>query len=165
MAARNRLARILSKLDVLPQSLRSRAVTMLMGRVVPYVATSDVQIEELTAERCIASIPNHRQVRNHIGGIHAAAMALLAETATGFVVAVNVPDTHVPVIKTLRVDYRKRLKGAMRVEAWLTQDQRGRIQAEDKGEVTVHVRATDEAGQEPIECEMVWAWIPKQRRG
>ncbi len=164
MSAPNRLARVLAKFDVFPKPLRSRAITLFMGRMVPYVSTSDVRIELLTRERCVASLPNHRQVRNHIGGIHAAAMALLAETATGFVVAMNVPDTHVPVIKTLHVDYKKRLQGMLRVEAWLTEDQRERIRTEDKGDVSVHVRATDEAGQEPIACEMTWAWIPKQRR-
>ncbi len=164
MPANNRLARVLARFDLLPKPLRRRMVTLFMGRMVPYVSTSDVQIEELTAERCVVSIPNHRQVRNHIGGIHAAAMALVGETATGFVVAMNVPDTHVPVIKTLKVDYKKRLKGGLRVEAWLTEEQRDRIRAEDKGDVTVSVRATDDAGQEPILYEMVWAWIPKQRR-
>jgi hypothetical protein len=34
----------------------------------------------------------------------------------------------------------------------------------DKGEVTVPVTITDESGGEPIQCEMVWAWVPKARR-
>jgi hypothetical protein len=50
------------------------------------------------------------------------------------------------------------------VEAWLTSEQRELIAKEEKGDVVVGVRATDESGQEPIECEMIWAWIPKKRR-
>jgi hypothetical protein len=26
------------------------------------------------------------------------------------------------------------------------------------------VTITDESGGEPIQCEMVWAWVPKARR-
>lgn len=163
MPEKNKLARTLSAFAKLPSPLRRRVVSMFMGRMVPYVGTSHVQIDEMTAERVVASIPNRRDVRNHIGGIHAVAMALLAETATGFVVGMNVPDSHVPVIKTLRVDFKRRLKGGLRVEAWLTEEQRTRILTEDKGDVAVQLRATDDSGQAPIECEMIWAWVPKKR--
>ena len=38
------------------------------------------------------------------------------------------------------------------------------MQASDKGEVTVQVTVTDEAGINPVECEFVWAWIPSAPR-
>ena len=34
------------------------------------------------------------------------------------------------------------------------------MRASDKGEVTVQVTVTDEAGTQPVECEFTWAWIP-----
>ena len=34
---------------------------------------------------------------------------------------------------------------------------------EDKGDVLVDVVVTDESGESPIVCEMVWAWVPKKR--
>lgn len=37
-------------------------------------------------------------------------MTLLAETATGFVVALNLPDDRVPVVKSLSLELRKRAK-------------------------------------------------------
>jgi hypothetical protein len=33
----------------------------------------------------------------------------------------------------------------------------------EKGEVSVAVRLTDEAGVEPAEATMIWAWTPKRR--
>jgi len=30
--------------------------------------------------------------------------------------------------------------------------------------VTVPVSITDQSGQSPIQCEMVWAWVPKVRK-
>jgi acyl-coenzyme A thioesterase PaaI-like protein len=161
--AKNRLARTLSIFDKLPTPLRVRATSLFMGRMVPFVGTSHVRIEEMTPRRVVVSVPNHPSVRNHIKGIHAAAMTLAAETATGFVVGMNVPDDRLPLMKSLKVAFRRRLQGGLRVEAWLTEPQIDEIRREEKGEVLVSVRATDDSGQEPIECEMIWAWVPKKR--
>lgn len=108
-------------------------------------------------------LKSRRKVHNHIKGIHAAAMALLAETATGLVVGMNLPDDRLPLIKSLHVDYLKRASGDLKAVATLTPEQRTLILSEPKGEVTVAVRVSDSEGKEPIRCEMVWAWVPKRR--
>ena len=113
--------------------------------------------------KAVASIANRKRVQNHIGGVHAAAMVLVAENTTGLVVGMNVPDTAVPVVKSLKVDFVKRATGSLRAEATLTDEQCERIRTEPKGDVTVNVRVTDEAGVEPIQWEIIWAWTPKRR--
>lgn len=163
MSFSNNLNRVVSKLDFLPPNLRSGVISRIFGRVVPYVGTSGLRYEELTSERVVVSIRNRRPIQNHINGVHAAAMALLAETATGFAVGMNLPDDKLPLIKTLKVDYVKRTKGDMRAVATLTKEQVRQIRTEPKGEVSVPVIVTDESGEEPIRCEMLWAWVPKQR--
>lgn len=85
----------------------------------------------------MVSIRNRRPVQNHINGVHAAAMALLAETATGFVVGMNLPDDKLPLIKSLKVDYLKRTKGDMRAVATLTPEQVQLVRTTPKGEVLV----------------------------
>ena len=80
-------------------------------------------------------------------------MALLAETATGFVVGINLPDDKLPLIKSLKVDFYKRTKGDMRAVATLTAEDVARITSEPKGELWVPVSVTDESGDEPIKCE------------
>jgi acyl-coenzyme A thioesterase PaaI-like protein len=139
-------------------------LSLAVGRVVPFVGTSRLRIEELGEERVIASIHNRRRVQNHIQGVHAAAMALLAETASGFVVGMNLPDDKLPLIKSLKVDFKKRTRGDMRVVATLSSEQRERIRAEERGDLLVEVHVTDESGSEPIQCEMLWAWVPKKRK-
>jgi acyl-coenzyme A thioesterase PaaI-like protein len=111
----------------------------------------------------VVSIRNRRPVQNHIKGVHAAAMALLAETASGFLVGMNLSDDKLPLIKTLKVDYLKRTKGDMRAVATLSEEQKQQIYHQPKGEVSVSVIVTDESGEEPIRCEMLWAWVPKKR--
>jgi acyl-coenzyme A thioesterase PaaI-like protein len=165
MTARpNQLSRQLAKFKGLPDALRPGLVSFMLGNVVPMVGTASLRFEEVSSERVVVSIRNRRKVRNHIKGVHAAAMALLAETATGFCVGMNLPDDKLPLIKTLHVDYLKRAQGDMRAVASLRPEQIEQILTQDKGEVTVPVSITDESGQEPIACSMVWAWVPKQRK-
>ena len=152
-AVRNQLNRTVAKFDGLPTPLRRAALSFVLGNVVPYIGTSKLRFDELKSERVVVSVKNRRRVQNHIKNVHAAAMALLAETATGFCVT----------IKTLKVDYLKRTQGDMRAVAQLSPEQIRLIQTLDKGEVTVPVSITDASGGEPISAEMVWAWVPKKR--
>ena len=82
---------------------------------------------------------------------------------TGYVVGMNIPDTSVPVIKTIKADYTKRSKGDMKAVATLTKSQISAMHANEKGETSVKVTVTDGEGKEPIIVEMVWAWTPKKR--
>ena len=163
MTAPNKLAKSLAPLEKLPKGMGRVARTLILGNLVRFVGTAKLDVEELTTHRAIISIKNRKRVRNHIGSVHAAAIALLAETATGFVVGMNVPDSGAPVIKSLKVEYKKRVKGALRAEATLTEEQVTQIRTIEKGEVTVPVKVTDETGGEPVICEMIWAWTPKRK--
>jgi acyl-coenzyme A thioesterase PaaI-like protein len=164
MAKQSRMQRTVTTLNRLPGFLRRRAMSMVIGKTVPFVGTSRLYIEELTGERVVVSIANRRRVQNHIRGVHAAAMTLLAETASGFVVGMNLPDDKLPLIKSLKVDFKKRTKGAMRVVATLTPEQREKIKTTERGELLVETHVTDESGEEPIQCEMLWAWVPRKKK-
>ena len=159
----NQVQKLISATQWLPPNLRAKAISAVLGKVVPYVGTSGLLYEELTPERVVVSIRNRKKVQNHINNVHAAAMALLAETATGFCVGINLPDDKLPLIKSLKVDYLKRSQGDMVAVAHLKPEDIVRIQTEPKGEVLVSVTVTDESGNEPIKCEMLWAWVPKRR--
>jgi acyl-coenzyme A thioesterase PaaI-like protein len=165
MAFSNRITRVLDRLGFLPEGLRWWAFTLAFGRIVPFVATGRVRIERAAETEAVLSLANRRQVQNHIKGVHAAAVALLAETATGLLVGLNIPDSAVPLLKTLHIDYTKRAHGGLRAVATLTPEQIAHMRTEDKGEVTVPVTITDEEGGQPVKCQMVWAWIPRARKG
>jgi acyl-coenzyme A thioesterase PaaI-like protein len=107
---------------------------------------------------------NRKKVQNHIGSVHAAGMALLAESATGFIVGVNLPGDKLPLIKNMNLNYVKRATGDMQAVASLSDQQILQLQTQDKGEVTVKVTVTDAMGIEPVVAEMVWAWVPKVKK-
>ncbi len=160
----NRLVRALRMLERVPKPARPWLRNRVLQRAVPFTGTAGLNYTLMTPERVEIAIANQRRVQNHIQGVHAAAMALLAETATGMVVGMNVRDDCLPLAKQMRIDFKKRAVGALRATATLTPEQRAEMQQKDKGEVTVPVRVTDESGAEPIECEFIWAWIPSGPR-
>lgn len=159
----NRLEKALSPLSRLPAPLRKSSLSLVLGRAVPFVGTAGLVVEELSPERAVVRVANRRRVQNHIHGVHAAAMALLAETATGFVVGMNVPDDKLLVVKSMKIDFKTRATGGLRAVATLTPDQRELVQRAEKGEVHVAVTVTDEEGKQPVVCELVWAWLPKKK--
>jgi len=159
----NKLARIVDNLSKLPAGMDMAAISFAVGKLVKFAGTSGVEFVTLTSSTVHVRVRNRKKVQNHIGSVHAAAMALLAETATGIVVGMNVPDDRTPVIKTLKVDYLKRAKGDMEAIATLTPEDIERIRTTEKGDIVVPVKVTDGEGKEPITCEMTWAWVPKRR--
>ena len=163
MTARNVLSRAVAKVSSLPPSLRGHLITALFTRQVRFAGTGGVRFLELAEGRAVLDLRNRRKVRNHIGGVHAAAMALLAETATGAVLGMTIPDTHLPLLKSMKVDYVRRARGGLRAEATLPPEMRQRVLTEEKGDFAVPIRVTDEDGEEPIRCEMVWAWVPRKK--
>ena len=163
MTQPNALSRALAAAQKLPTPLRRAAMTTMFTFKVKFAGTGGVKIEEAGDGRAVLTMKNRRRVQNHIGGIHAAGMALLAESATGVAFGLSVRDTHLPLLKSMKIDYVRRAQGDLRAEATLSHDQQQALQSQDKGDAAVAVKVTDSAGEEPIRCEFVWAWVPKKR--
>jgi acyl-coenzyme A thioesterase PaaI-like protein len=151
------------RLEEVPVYFRPWFRSVVMGRAVPLTGTAKLRYQVMTQELVEIRIANVRKVQNHIEGVHAAATTLLAETATGMVVGMNVRDDCIPLVKELNVQFKKRATGALKAVATLTAEQRELMRSTDKGEVIVPVTVTDETGIEPVECQFIWAWIPAKR--
>ena len=90
-------------------------------------------------------------------------MALAVESATGMVIGMNVPDSHLPLCKSMHVDFVKLCKGNITAEATLSEEDRKRITTEEKGSLFVECTVVDSEGKAPIKAAMEWAWVPKNR--
>ncbi len=133
-----------------------------IGKFVKFVGTAGIHFEEMSCHRVSITLPNKSRVQNHIGQIHAAATTLLAETATGMVVGMNIPDNKLPLMKNLSVRFIKRSQGQQKAIATLTDQQISQIRETDKGDVSVSVKITDETEEEVVIAEMNWAWVLKK---
>lgn len=159
----NRLQRTITKIDKLPKLIRTPVRSFIIGRVIPFAGTASCQVELLTPEQCIVKIANKRKVQNHIKSVHAAAMALLSESATGFVTGMSVPDDRLLVLKSMELVYLKRASGDMTAHAQLDPEQISYIEQTPKGELSIPVKITDAKSNETVTSTMIWAWTPKRK--
>lgn len=161
----NRMAKNIQKLEeYVPTSYHSWGYTAIFNTMVKLAGTAGLRVRELSPRHVSVYLPNNRRIRNHIGGLHACSMTLAAESATGMVVGMNVPDTHLPLIKSMEIRFVRRCVGGVTATATLSDEDYARIHNEDRGDVTVPVTVKDESGNEPIEAIMKWAWIRKSKK-
>ena len=159
----NKFSKAVKKIYTMPAFTHSFLLTKMFCTMVKYANTSNIKLLSVTNKRVKLMVANKKKVQNHIGGVHAICAALLAESATGIVFGMNVPDSHVPLLKSMTVDYQRRMQGALTAVAELTDEQIALINTEDKGDIAVAVTISDESGQQPIQCVMHWAWVAKRR--
>lgn len=162
MRIENKMYRQVQKLQRFPPAIAPKLMTFVMGRFVPFIRTSGVQFDTLTREEVIVSVKNRRKAQNHIQGVHACVMALLAETASGFVFGMNTPDDKLMLLKSMHINYTKRSVGDMRAVARLSDEAVEALQTEERGNMVVPVVVYDESDEPPIEVEMTWAWVMKK---
>lgn len=164
MATSNPFVRIANQYDGVPPRLRRPLVTQAVGTVIPFVDTAGCFIEAYTPRRVAVRLDNEQRLRNHLGGLHAAALALLAETASGLVVALNVPDGSSPLLRTMDVSFETFARDAVQAEATLPDDATSQIRARALGQVTVDVvLSAPDDDTALVTGTMTWAWVPEER--
>ena len=158
----NRLSKMVKKINFGPKFMRSWLLTKLFCSQVKYANTTGIKITYIDHQCVEIELANKKKVQNHIGGVHAIAAALLAESATGIVFGINFPDSQLPLLKSMKMDFLRRMQGALKARATLTEEQLQQMKASDKGDLMVAVSITDESGEAPIDCFMHWAWVTKR---
>jgi acyl-coenzyme A thioesterase PaaI-like protein len=165
MSEHNRLRRTLARIDRLPQALRGWVRQKAIHFNIPFTGTAKLVVDELEPDIVRVRINNRRATRNHIKGVHAAAIALAAETASGLAVGMHLPDDKLPLLKTMAFRYTRRCAGGITAEARVTSKQIREMEELDKGEAKVEVQLWDDENEKPVECVLVWAWVKKKTKG
>jgi acyl-coenzyme A thioesterase PaaI-like protein len=164
MASTNPFARIANRYADLPTNLRRPLVTRAIGSVIPFVDTAGCFIEAYTPTRVAVQLDNREAVQNHLGGLHAAALALLAETASGLVVALNVPPSSSPLLRTMDVSFEQFARDTVQAEATLSPEEADRIQSRPIGKMDVDVTLTAPDDETTlVTSALQWAWVPEDR--
>ena len=148
----------------LPRALRKRLVSFGAGLAVPYLRTSSVHFQSVAPERVTLSLRNRRKVQNHMKSVHASAMFLLAEAATGTVLLANLPDGALFSTTRSEVEYRVKAVGALQAVATLSPEQQRLVREQEKGKLTVPVVLTDAEGKQPAFFSIEWSWSIAFRR-
>jgi len=164
MPASNPFVRIADQYDETPPRLRRPLVTEAVGEVIPFVDTAGCFIEAYTPRRVAVRLDNEQRLRNHLGGLHAAALALLAETASGLAVALNVPDGSSPLLRAMNIAFEEFARDAVRAEATLSDDETAQIRSRPIGQIAVDVQLSEPGAETTLVSGMLkWAWMPEER--
>jgi len=164
MSSINPFARIADRYANHPSHVRPSLVTRAVGEVIPFVDTAGCFIEAYTPTRVAVRLDNRKGVQNHLGGLHAAALALLAETASGLVVALNVPTGSAPLLRTMDVSFDRFSRDTVQAEATLSNDETETIQSRPIGRIDVDVTLTaPDGGETLVSSQLQWAWLPEER--
>lgn len=90
-----------------------RIFSWLLGQMAPYAGSIGAQIEELAPGSVRARMPDRRSLRNHLGSIHACALANLGEMSLGLAMTALQPPNGRWIPVKLEVEYLKKARGTL----------------------------------------------------
>ena len=160
--ADNALGRFLRRSRHWPIGVRNLLLGWEFGRRVPYFRTTRCRVVAIEAAEVIVGVDFDRRTRNHVGGVHAMAATLAAETAAGLLVGQHVADSSVVVVKTVHMSLSRPYRGRIRAQARVPPESVVALRGNARGSIRVPVDVYDSAGDCPMSGYMDMAWLPRR---
>ena len=133
--------------------------SFLFGRVIrfgiPYTASVRPIVKEVRAGYARVEMRDRRRVANHLGSIHAIALANIGEFTGGLAMTATVPSNVRSILVRLEVEYLKKARGRVIAECHCTVPA---VREATNHNVTTNVR--DESGDDVARVTASWRLSP-----
>lgn len=132
-----------------------------MQEVIPFNRPHRIQMVKVAQEEVLVSLPLRRRNTNHLGTMHACALATAAEYASGLCVLATLDmSTHRLIMSDLQVTYPRRAESNCRVKAEWGDESRQRAlqELEQTGRHQFQMKSVvfDETGEVVAEALVTW---------
>jgi acyl-coenzyme A thioesterase PaaI-like protein len=124
----------------------------------PYFSSIRPLFDVLEPGRAVARISKRRAVTNHIGTVHAIAMANLCELVAGTMTEVSVPRSMRWIPRSMKIDYLAKAETDLTGEATLPVIREGEAQ-----DIAVPVTVTDRSGKRVVLAYITMYVSPKNQ--
>lgn len=148
-----RLLRLWARLAPFPGG--RRVFGFLLGRMVPYTASIRPLFLTLEPGHARVALRDRRALRNHLGSIHAVALANLGELATGLALLTALEPGVRGIPTRLTIQYLKKARGFLLAECRAPATVVGEAQEQE-----VEARITDSGGEPVATVTARWRLSP-----
>ena len=91
--------------------------TQLVKRMIPYTGSVNPRMELLEPGHARISIRQRRRLEQHLGSIHAIALANVAEFASGAAMSTALPSGYRGIVTKFSIEYFKKARGTVTAES------------------------------------------------
>ena len=136
-------------------------MSRLMQEVIPFNRPHRLQVQSLSDDVCEVALPWRRRNLNHVGTMHACALATAAEYASGLCVlsALGVGKARL-VMAELNMSYGRRAESACVARATLPaevlEEVQAKLQKDGRGAFDLHSVVRDAQGEVVAEARITW---------
>ena len=133
-----------------------RLFAWLLGRAVPYSGSVRPYVVELGPGHARVEIVDRRAIRQHLGSVHAIALANVGELASGLAMTAGLPPTVRGIVTGLSIEFRKKARGRLTTtsDVSIPQSVPGPIEHE------VEAITTDDSGDVVAVTRVRWRLAP-----